>query len=213
MAKKKAKKKVSKKAKKKTKKTKKKQAVWSFDQEAAVERGLKMQIMRKIMQVWEAVPGFENMVDKAEGSEGLQFGYTKCAEVFKAYGEECRRVGLHWRPVKKALTVTTRQVFCNATYQLTDTDTGYSITFAGMGQGNNGVWAVNSAQTVALKQALLELFGAYWEEAEDAKREEVNYWDRQGTPQTAGEVIEAMRQFFGEYDVAKAKQDAKNRKK
>jgi hypothetical protein len=82
-----------------------------------------------------------------------------------------------------------------------------------MGQGNNGVWAVNSAQTVALKQALLELFGAYWEEAEDAKREEVNYWDRQGTPQTAGEVIEAMRQFFGEYDVAKAKQDAKNRKK
>jgi hypothetical protein len=43
-----------------------------------------------------------------------------------------------------------------------DTDTGFSVSMWSSGLGNNGIWSIQSAVTVAKKQLLLVLFMAHW---------------------------------------------------
>ena len=169
-------------------------------------------LFRKAAKVWEAIPGFEAMKDESEGSEGINFGYTRASEVFKAYREECAKHRLHWFPKKKSKEITLRQVFTEGEWMMVDLDTGYAESFAGLGQGNNGVWAIQSAQTVGLKQGLLEFFNAYWVEPEDPGRDEVDPWGLQREPQTPQELFEQMGEFFTAYKEKKAKADSKKRK-
>lgn len=141
---------------------------------------MRRRLAKKVMVIVERCPGFQTMgvgvEDGKEKGEGIQFGYTTARQVFEQYAKLCREVGLWYRQVDCRLTITLRQVFVESQFELVDVDTGYAVQFAGAGQGNNGVWAVSSAQTVALKQALLELFDAYWVEAEDKAREKVDYY-------------------------------------
>ncbi|KPK42090.1 MAG: hypothetical protein AMJ65_08190 [Phycisphaerae bacterium SG8_4] len=178
-----------------------------------IDRGLRIKLFAKLMAVCDEITQFEASRNPAEGSEGIEFGYTRAAEVLAEYGRAFRAHRLHWRPIHKQLHVTVRQVFITVEYELTDVDTGYSIRFTGIGQGNNGVWAVNSAQTVALKQALLEMGMVYWEEPPEPERESPNPWDYQDQPHTAAEAIEALGEFFANYKAAKAAADDKKRRK
>lgn len=175
MAKKKAKKKTSKKKKKTKRKIAKKAPLLM-----PLDRALKARLAKKVMAVageWEGFEATGKGVDVSPGKEeGSEFAYTRSEVVFKKYAELCRTNGLWWRPISAKLTVHYRTVWAECDFELVDVDTGFAVTFSGIGQGNNGVWAVNSAQTVALKQALLELFMAYWTAPEDPAREKVDYF-------------------------------------
>lgn len=183
---------------------------------ADVEYQLEMRrrLAKKVMVIAERCPGFETMgvgvEDGKEKGEGIQFGYTTARQVFEEYAKLCREVGLWYRQVDCRLTITLRQVFAESQFELVDVDTGHSVMFAGAGQGNNGVWAVNSAQTVALKQALLELFMAFWTEAEDKGREKVDYFQAFKAIQSPAELMDEMAKVFDEYKIMRDKDAVKD---
>jgi len=175
---------------------------------------MRRRLAKKVMVITERCPGFETMgvgvEDGKEKGEGLEFGYTTARQVFGEYAKLCREVGLWYRQVDCHITITLRQVFVESQFELVDVDTGYSVQFAGAGQGNNGVWAVNSAQTVALKQALLEMFMAFWVEQEDKSRAKVDYFQAFKAIQSPAELMDEMAKVFDEYKLMRDKDTAKD---
>lgn len=174
---------------------------------------MRRRLAKKVMVIVERCPGFETMgvgaEDGKEKGEGIQFGYTTARQVFEQYAKLCRDVGLWYRQVDCRITITLRQVFVESQFELVDVDTGYSVMFAGAGQGCNSVWAINSAQTVALKQALLEMFMSYWVEAEDKAREKVDYYAAFKAIQSPAELMDQMAQVFDEYKMMRDKDTTK----
>jgi len=178
---------------------------------------MRRRMAAKVMRVCEACKGFETMgvgaEDGKEKGEGIEFGYTIARQVFERYAELCRAERLWWRQTKCQLDITLRQVFAECEFELVDCDTGYAVQFAGCGQGNNGVWAVNSAQTVALKQGLLEMFMAAWYEAEDKGREKVDYFAAFKMIQSPAELMDQMSRVFDEFKMMRDKDTAKEQEK
>ena len=148
MAKKKAKKKVAKKAKKTKKKSNKKKPVIL---DPATE------LHRKINTVLAENPILECDLT-GEDDEGRKFGYLEAAKVFRTYNQAFKKHHLNIFPIKITPTLGNNCVLVHGVYQLTDSETGYSVQVEGCGLGCNGAWAANSASTLALKQALLNTF-------------------------------------------------------
>lgn len=175
MAKKKAKKKAVKKkaAHKIPKKTKKKVAGGKKNPRRptgpvfAAPSDAKTALFQKIHQVQQEVRQVKS-TGTEEDDQG-KYHYTEAKEVFRIYGDVMNRVGLTFMPVDIITSVDAKFYRATVTYEITDIETGYSTLVKGSGLGCNGVWSLNSAQTVARKQALLNAFGASYGDSESIK--------------------------------------------
>lgn len=132
--------------------------------------------------------------------DGNEYGYTEAEVVFREYGRSMRDLGLTCIPIEKTAVLGKTAYMIQAKYKLTDTDTGYSEIITGCGLGTNGQWAANTAQTLALKQALLETFGASWPQPEEykdiVKKEAEKVFGQAETPE---QVRQVLNDFFGNY--------------
>lgn len=165
MAKKKAKKKT---AKKKVKKTKKKAVRKAFIKPMLTPPiDEKTALFQKIHAVQLEVREIKST--GVEEDEQGKYNYTEAREVFRIYSDAMNRVGLTFMPVDIVTSVDSRFYRATVTYEITDIETGYSTLVKGAGLGCNGVWALNSVQTVARKQALLNAFGASYGDSESVK--------------------------------------------
>ena len=52
-------------------------------------------------------------------------------------------------------------------FEICDTKTGFAVRGWAAGSGRNAFWALNTAQTLAMKQFLLGNFGANWRDVQD----------------------------------------------
>ena len=92
-----------------------------------------------------------------------EYPYTRASEIFATYHELMATHGLDLTPCACTSREERGWYSVDMVWQLTDLETGYSELKASSGTGNNSVWGVLSAQTVARKQALLMIFHATWE--------------------------------------------------
>lgn len=199
--KKKAKKKVVKKTAKKKKTTTK-----PAKRNPLVRLSPEARLHHKIQAVMATVPIIEcTGEEKIEDENGKQidtYNYTEAPEVFRIYTEQMVRVGLTFTPVHIESRLDSRAYQVIVTYRLTDVDTGFYIDIVGAGLGCNGVWSINSAQTVARKQALLNAFGASYPQPETAKkkvRKAVKMFDPLEKMDFSPEgVRKQMEQFYDE---------------
>jgi len=150
-----AKKTTKKTAKKKTKKTTKRKTT---RKKIANPKAL---LHYKISEIRQAVPEPPCTGVGIDPSYN-EFRYTRAEEIISTYREQMNQFNLTLVPVgcrtfKDEFSYRVEMVF-----ELTDIDTGYSERYSACGLGTNGVWSLNSAQTVALKQCLLMIFGASW---------------------------------------------------
>ncbi len=102
-------------------------------------------------------------------NEGNEYSYTRAKEVFRIYGDAMNEVGLTFMPVNIDTVLDPRFYRVTVTYRITDIDTGDFTDVVGAGLGANGIWSLNSGQTVARKQCLLNAFGASYGENETTK--------------------------------------------
>lgn len=115
-------------------------------------------LQAKILEVMKMVPLIE-CTGQEQGEEDVYY-YTEAAEVFRIYSKAMVEVGLTFVPISIDTVLDARAYRATIIYRLTDAETGQYQDVVAVGLGCNGVWALNSAQTVARKQALLNMFGA-----------------------------------------------------
>ena len=135
---------------------------------AAVTKRVKL--YQKMNDIAKLVPKIECKGAETDGDNEEIYYYTEAAEVFLQYSKAFMQIGLTFLPVKIQVVMDGRFYRADIQYEITDVDTGYSIFVVGSGLGGNGAWSVNSAQTVARKQALLNTFGCSYNQPETAKK-------------------------------------------
>jgi len=128
----------------------------------------KTALFQKIHQVQQQVQEVKS-TGIEEDDQG-RYHYTEAKEVFRIYSGALNKVGLTFMPVDIVTRVDPRFYWATITYEITDIETGHSTLVKGAGLGCNGVWSLNSAQTVARKQALLNAFGASYGDSESIKK-------------------------------------------
>ncbi len=180
------------------KKTKKKAKKKTPRKKVPVYRPMGLQ--SKILQIMGMIPTIEcTGQEQSEDGEDMYY-YTEAAEVFKVYSKAFVEIGLTFLPIS-AVTIEDRRAYrATVTYRLTDVETGQYQDVVAVGLGCNGVWALNSAQTVARKQALLNMFGASYPQpktAEQVVRKAVKMF-RPIEALSAGEAMEEMKQYFSQ---------------
>lgn len=136
--------------------------------------------------------------------EDRKFGICEAAGVFKMYNQAIAKHNLTFIPMAVNPTLGNGCVLVRVTYRITDITTGYFETVQGCGFGMNGQWSANTAQTLALKQALLNTFTCSWPQPEDY-RDEVQRVARKtfGPAQSPQQISEAIKEFFGNYQKGK----------
>jgi len=171
---------AKKKAKRAKKKTAKKKTNKPKPRRDPLPRHIGLQA--KILQVMEAVPIIE-CTGQEQGEDDVYY-YTEAAEVFRIYSEAMVKVGLTFVPISIDTVLDARAYRATIIYRLTDAETNQYQDVVAVGLGCNGVWALNSAQTVARKQALLNMFGASYPQ-----------------PVTPKQVVRKAVKMFKPYDV------------
>jgi len=205
-----ASKKSVKKLEKKTKKTTRKSKKSSKRQESRVsETAMKIRFHQKILEVMNQHPEIQ-CTGRGVDLDGNEYAYTEAAEVFSAYGQTMRELGLTCIPIEKTAVLGKNAYMIHVKFKLTDVDTGYSEIITGSGLGSNGQWAANTAQTLALKQALLETFNASWPQPPDykdlVKKEAQNVFGSAHSPE---EVVQAVKDYFGSFQLTKGQKDGR----
>lgn len=123
----------------------------------------------KILKVMELLPEIPCTGEEYDDTQQDIYYYTEAAAVFKLYTAKMVEVGLTFVPISMKTEVDRRFYKAEIIYRLTDPETGQYQDVVAVGLGCNGVWALNSAQTVARKQALLNTFGASYPQPDKAK--------------------------------------------
>ena len=115
---------------------------------------------------------------------GLRYAHTQACRVYDIYREKCVKHGLVIRRISgktsnclypdfsyneegKRSYSTVDGVLFEGVWEIRDVASGQTETFGGSGLGDNMVWAANSSQTVAKKQALLDYFEVAWPQPTD----------------------------------------------
>jgi hypothetical protein len=158
--------------------------------------GLQAKIL-KIMALCKIIKctGIET-IEADDPTQNETYHYTEAAEVFRVYSEAMIEVGLTFVPINVDAVLDTRAYRATITYRLTDPETGQYQDVVAVGLGCNGVWALNSAQTVARKQALLNTFGASYPQ-----------------PKTAAQVVRKAVKMFEPHTVLTTEQAVNELKK
>ncbi len=176
---KKAKKAVVKKAKRKTARPGRKRPVKVKPAKLNPNRGLFV----KVLEIMAEVPIMPcSLIGKDK--QGHDFAYTRAEEVFQVYYQKCIEKGLKITQTgghtEKGVfidewyssdgTKTQKETACArwiGTYKIQDVATGQTASFVGAGDGDNDIWSLVSAQTIAMKQALLLFFQTAWPQPTD----------------------------------------------
>ena len=116
----------------------------------------------KILEIMRSTT-FLDCHNVASDGDGGVYHYTEAWEVQEYYSRKLVDKRLTMVPI---LTKSTMVPFgpdriatnIDSIFRLTDIETGYSMDVAGSGVGMNGEWSANTAQTLAFKQALLNVF-------------------------------------------------------
>ena len=156
-----------KKAKKKTRKVAKKKVAKKPKAQFAKPVDDRTALFQKIHKVQQEVKIIKST--GVEEDEQGKYNYTEAKEVFRIYSDALNRAGLTFMPVDIATSVDSRFYRATVSYEITDIETGCSTLVQGAGLGCNGVWSLNSVQTVARKQALLNAFGASYGDNDSVK--------------------------------------------
>ena len=164
-----AKKKAKKKAKKSTKKT-----TTKAKPVTQVSGDPLWSLHAKVQKVMEAVPVVPCSALSSDNDDRY-FAYTRAEQIFAIYHKECIALNLKITMYDSDVITTTRPITledgtktevpcvrCNGKFRITDTDTGQFEEFVGTGDGDNEVWSCQSAETVAMKQALIMYFMTAW---------------------------------------------------
>lgn len=181
----------------------------------------------KKLAIMAAVPIMPcSMVSKDK--YGALFAHTRAVKVFATYYQECLKYGLTIRLVELEMSdvdlVEFRMVDekwveykksysrANCKFIITDSASGEHEMFCGSGLGENSVWSDTSAQTVAMKQALLLYFATAWPEPTsilDVVKDQLKNLNKEETVnaiktilpptmQSSGEVIQALEDFWAD---------------
>ena len=142
------------------------------DHGSTPDRDARVLLYQKIHEVGRLIPQIECTAEEqdGEGAEAETYYYTRASEVFELYGHAFRIVGLTFMPVGIKSSMDGGFYRADVKYEITDIETGYSIFVVSSGLGGNGGWSMNTAQTVARKQALLNTFGCAYNQPESAKK-------------------------------------------
>lgn len=134
--------------------------------------------------------------------EDRKFGICEAAGVFRMYNQAMAKHNLTFIPMAVNPTLGNGCVLVRATYRITDITTGYFETVQSCGFGMNGQWSANTAQTLALKQALLNTFICSWPQPEEYREEVQRVAARTfGPAQSPQQLNEAIKEFFGNYSM------------
>ncbi len=162
---------------------------------------VQIEFEKKCIEVMIAV-GTIQCTGTVEGEDGTTYSYTEAAHVFKEYREAFINAGLTIRPfaspeMKPELTTAGRNTTVLGYYKITDATTGYYEISWGIGIGLNAFWAANTAQTLAMKQCLLNCHLADWPQPPEYKetcKAELRQFNL--STASADEVVEKMGEFF-----------------
>lgn len=143
---------------------------------------LNYHLHEKKLEILRAVPIMPCSV-LSKDMQGLRFAHTQAEKVYQVYRRECESRGLvirriegetvdaeHPQLIKKESGWDIKSVPCvrfEGVWEICDKDSGETETFGGSGDGENGIWSANSAQTIARKQALLDYFETAWPQPTD----------------------------------------------
>lgn len=141
-----------------------------------------------------------------EDEFGKGFGICAASAVFKMYNAALGKHSLTCVQIDTKTTLGENCATVDSKFKLTDITTGYLEIIAASGMGMNGQWSVNTAQTLAFKEALLLSFVCSWPQPEQY-RDEVQHTSRRtfGPAQTPKEIQKAVGDFFEKYNVKGAK--------
>ena len=139
---------------------------------------------RAKIKIMEAVPVMPCTVISKDHN-GRLFAHTQAEEIYKVYREQCikhelvtRRIegcafdaerpgvkrtedGGGWEACKESCTR------YEGAWEICHVGSGDTETFKGAGDGDNDIWSINSAQTVAKKCGLLDYFEVAWPQPTD----------------------------------------------
>lgn len=193
-------KKTKKKAKKKAKKTTKKRQPKTKHPSEFTEQEKSILLHQKIHDVMKENPVIECTLKGHDDYEDRDFGICEAAAVFRMYNEAMSKHHLTFIPIGITPTLGNGCVLVKVTYQITDITTGWSEVIQCCGFGMNGQWSANTAQTLALKQALLNTFTCSWPQPEAFRDEIQKVASRSFGPAHSPEQIsEAIKEFFATY--------------
>jgi hypothetical protein len=130
-------------------------------------------------------------------SQGDEYPYTRAQEIFKHYHPLMADVGLVMIPGAVRTFRDHRAYRAECEFRIVDTETGWSVSIWSTGLGNNGVWSLQSAMTVAKKQALLLLFQATWPaEFNTIEVDQSDAWQNLWQTSTPREVQTMLSSYF-----------------
>lgn len=130
-------------------------------------------LLAKIDRIKERVPYIEPTGEcKDEETGEVLFRYTEAQHVFETYRAECDLERLHYRPyadanIQPKVVAIGNMPMLIGFFCIEDLDTGARIIGWGSGMGRNRDWSGNTAGTRALKQFLLMIFKATWQDPEN----------------------------------------------
>lgn len=163
---------------------------------------------RKVMEIMLNTT-FLDCHNEADDGEGGIYYYTEAWEVQEHYSRLLTEKRLTMIPVSTKSTMTPfgpDRIATNidSIFRLTDVETGYSIDVAGSGVGMNGEWSANTAQTLAFKQALLNVFMCAQRQPKteaQKTRKEISIAVDSFSPHTfldkSGSVVEDIKGYYG----------------
>jgi len=155
---------------------------------------MRARLAQKILAIHRALPKAPQT--GTHTAEGDEYAFTRAAEVFEAYHGLMEEHGLVMIPTSCISFHDQGWYRVDMQFELIDCETGYVQRVAGSGLGNNAIWSLHSAQTVAKKQAMLLAFMSSWDTwlLEEAMIKRcMEEGARQGSPER---VYKAMEGFF-----------------
>ena len=155
---------------------------------------MRARLAQKILAIHRALPKAPQT--GTHTAEGDEYAFTRAAEVFEAYHGLMEEHGLVMIPTSCISFHDQGWYRVDMQFDLIDCDTGYCQKVTGSGLGNNAIWSLYSAQTVAKKQAMLLAFMSSWDTwlLEEAMIKRcMEEGARQGSPER---VYKAMEGFF-----------------
>ena len=157
---------------------------------------MRARLAQKVLAIHRAMPKAPQT--GTHTADGDEYCFTKAAEVFEAYHELMELHQLVMIPTSIISFHDAGWYRVDMQFELIDCETGYVQRVAGSGLGNNAIWSLHSAQTVAKKQAMLLAFMSSWDTwllEEALIKQCMDEGARQGSPER---VYKAMEGFFGQ---------------
>ncbi len=124
------------------------------------EESKTIMLLQKMYKVSGMIPEIKSTSEELDEESGETYFYTEAKEVFGKYQQAFQEVGIMFMPVGMREYNDGRFYRATIRYAIYDVETGFCIKVVATGLGCNGGWALNTCQTVARKQALLNTFGA-----------------------------------------------------